>query len=590
MGTWACFQNVLRNEGPLGFYKGLIPQLVGQVPEKALRLFVVEQIRSLNPNPGDVSYPVELLSGLAAGTVQVLITNPAEIVKVRLQVQGAELAQRKAQAAVAGHEAAAVARAKGPVDILRELGVRGMYRGASACFLRDIPFSGIYFSSYAWLKENLRSGTEPLHSLELFACASAAGVAAASVTTPADVLKTRMQVEAKRGEGYKGLTDCFLKVTKSEGYSALFKGVVPRVLRSSPQYGVMLLSYELLQRMFEGEINTSISMEGLDDRKWVKMLLLEDKLGVLLENSWEAPSSFTKFNGGFKHISVGGGRSIWAISIDEDIYAWNGNSWQQTPGAKLRQLSAAEDGSVWGVNQEGQAYRWNVDLKTWQHVPCEWPLVHLAVGNEREVWGVINNNGEIDPRSRSNVVHWDGKNWVISGNEVMKLVSCGADGTLWGINQERFTFRFKKDTQEWVQMPGSFKQVSVGSARHVWGVDSKDTIYKWKSGRWQRVTASATPQHISVASDGSIVTVDKKDGQVNEISIHRPENGPENNDSTSGSRNINTTLMIPKSSHSLSSASSSATSSVRPSSMNEPVGSWPPVLYPPSEEKEVTIR
>ncbi len=41
----------------------------------------------------DVSYPIELLSGLTAGTVQVLITNPAEIVKVRLQVQGQEIAK-----------------------------------------------------------------------------------------------------------------------------------------------------------------------------------------------------------------------------------------------------------------------------------------------------------------------------------------------------------------------------------------------------------------------------------------------------------------------------------------------------------------
>src|SRR5689334_16562946 len=105
------------------------------------------------------------------------------------------------------------------MQIMKELGLKGLYRGSSACFLRDIPFSGIYFSSYAWLKELTRRGDEPLHSGELLVCASlagttslfqkksrcsptlSAGVAAASVTTPADVLKTRMQVEAKKGEG-----------------------------------------------------------------------------------------------------------------------------------------------------------------------------------------------------------------------------------------------------------------------------------------------------------------------------------------------------------------------------------------------------
>ncbi len=41
----------------------------------------------------------------------------------------------------------------------------------------------------------------------------------------------------------------------------------------------------------------------------------------------------------------------------------------------------------------------------------------------------------------------------------MKLVSCGADGTLWAINCERFTFRLDRESLKWEQMPGSFKQV-----------------------------------------------------------------------------------------------------------------------------------
>jgi hypothetical protein len=41
----------------------------------------------------------------------------------------------------------------------------------------------------------------------------------------------------------------------------------------------------------------------------------------------------------------------------------------------------------------------------------------------------------------------------------MKPVSCGADGTLWAINCERFTFRLDRESLKWEQMPGSFKQV-----------------------------------------------------------------------------------------------------------------------------------
>lgn len=73
--------------------------------------------------------PLEILAGGSAGGAQVLFTNPLEIIKIRLQVQGQ----------VALHTGAAP---KSAVQIIRELGFSGLYKGAGACLLRDIPFSG----------------------------------------------------------------------------------------------------------------------------------------------------------------------------------------------------------------------------------------------------------------------------------------------------------------------------------------------------------------------------------------------------------------------------------------------------------------
>lgn len=36
--------------------------------------------------------------------------------------------------------------------VLKELGFMGLYRGARACLLRDVPFSAIYFPTYAHMK------------------------------------------------------------------------------------------------------------------------------------------------------------------------------------------------------------------------------------------------------------------------------------------------------------------------------------------------------------------------------------------------------------------------------------------------------
>lgn len=67
--------------------------------------------------------------------------------------------------------------------------------------------------------------------------------------TPADVIKTRLQVQARKGEQtYTGIRDAFVKILKEEGPAAFYKGGVARVLRSSPQFGVTLAVYEFLQK------------------------------------------------------------------------------------------------------------------------------------------------------------------------------------------------------------------------------------------------------------------------------------------------------------------------------------------------------
>ena len=61
----------------------------------------------------------------------------------------------------------------------------------------------------------------------------------AYLTTPFDCVKTRLQAERRAGQThYKGLIDALITIPKEEGFKALFKGGIARVIRSSPQFGV----------------------------------------------------------------------------------------------------------------------------------------------------------------------------------------------------------------------------------------------------------------------------------------------------------------------------------------------------------------
>ncbi|XP_029385622.1 calcium-binding mitochondrial carrier protein Aralar1 isoform X3 [Echeneis naucrates] len=232
--SFDCAKKVLRYEGFFGFYRGLLPQLIGVAPEKAIKLTVNDFIRDKFTTEDDtIPLPAEILAGGCAGGSQVIFTNPLEIVKIRLQVAGEITTGPRVSA----------------LSVVRDLGFFGLYKGAKACFLRDIPFSAIYFPVYAHTKGKLADEEGRLGALQLLTAGAIAGVPAASLVTPADVIKTRLQVAARAGQTtYSGVIDCFRKILKEEGFRAFWKGAGARVFRSSPQFGVTLVTYELLQR------------------------------------------------------------------------------------------------------------------------------------------------------------------------------------------------------------------------------------------------------------------------------------------------------------------------------------------------------
>uniref|UniRef100_A0A8C8KB50 EF-hand domain-containing protein n=1 Tax=Oncorhynchus tshawytscha TaxID=74940 RepID=A0A8C8KB50_ONCTS len=222
--SFDCAKKVLVNVAPCALSDSL---LVLQMNDFVRDKFTTE----------DNTIPLfaEVLAGATAGGSQVIFTNPLEIVKIRLQVAGEITTSRRV----------------GALTVVRDLGLFGLYKGAKACFLRDIPFSAIYFPVYAHTKAEFADEQGRIGPLQLLTAGAIAGIPAASLVTPADVVKTRLQVAARAGQTtYNGVIDCFGKIIAEEGFRALWKGAGARVCRSSPQFGVTLVTYELLQRWF----------------------------------------------------------------------------------------------------------------------------------------------------------------------------------------------------------------------------------------------------------------------------------------------------------------------------------------------------
>ncbi len=251
-----CLQKVIRYEGIQGLYRGLLPPLLAAGPEKFVKFTLNDMIRAAlsKEEDGSVSssthWLTEIISGGCAGACQLLVTNPLEIVKIRMQMQG---------------ETSKVFKDKGfkvPkglglhymsfTEIIREMGTTGLYKGAAACLMRDIPFGAIYFPAYAACMNYFvnREGSVGASSSHILLSGTLAAVPASLLTNPMDLVKTRIQVASRPGEEvYTGIGDCIRKIHQTEGPAAFFKGSFPRVARIAPQFGLSLFAYEKVSQL-----------------------------------------------------------------------------------------------------------------------------------------------------------------------------------------------------------------------------------------------------------------------------------------------------------------------------------------------------
>lgn len=243
-GGLDCTRQLLVNEGPLGLYEGLPVQLGGVAPQECVKLVVNDGVRGLwlgTPIP----LAGEVLAGVAAGLCQVAVTNPLEAVKVRLQLAG-------------GCASAS--------EVVAELGLGGLYRGAAACAARDASFSAITFPIYAHAKEwvaelGLTGGAA------LLLAGVAAAAPAAYFATPADVVKTRQQqgcglvVVGPVDEGCDtAIAPCdpeaaalgdetvgsvAASVYAEAGASGFFAGGFERAVQHGPQMAVTLAAFDV---------------------------------------------------------------------------------------------------------------------------------------------------------------------------------------------------------------------------------------------------------------------------------------------------------------------------------------------------------
>jgi len=156
-------------------------------------------------------------------------SHPLDLIKVRMQIQG------EAAAGAAG------GTKLGPVGmgshILKTQGAPGLFKGLSASLLRQGVYSGTRFGAYDVIKAQLGATKEkPLPVYLKVPAAMSAGAIGAFVGNPADLAMVRMQADAradpKDRRNYKNVFDALLRITREEGFTAMWTGVRATINRA----------------------------------------------------------------------------------------------------------------------------------------------------------------------------------------------------------------------------------------------------------------------------------------------------------------------------------------------------------------------
>ena len=238
-GFFDACQTMLRSEGIGAFYKGAA--LNAAFTPLARGLFVLGMDTS-KQHVGEGTTARDFAAGTAGQLVASLAYVPRDVIVERCAIDG-QLAKQVGSSSSSSTVLGTIMRAEG---------LLGFYRAYVPHQFLWIPCNGLMLAFVGKGKDlgvaaGMQTSTVSFGVLNTLSSASAA----AWLTTPIDVIKTRLQIAGANPElfSYNGPLDCVTKTVRAEGVSALFAGASGRVLYLGPAMALFFPIYDALKKL-----------------------------------------------------------------------------------------------------------------------------------------------------------------------------------------------------------------------------------------------------------------------------------------------------------------------------------------------------
>lgn len=184
---------------------------------------------------------LSILTGASAGATEAFVVVPFELIKIRLQ------------------DRASAGRYNGMVDCVvktvKAEGPLALYNGLESTLWRHILWNAGYFGVIFQVRQLMPKAVDKSQQIRNDIIAGATGGTVGTIlNTPMDVVKSRIQNSPKVAghiPKYNWAWPAVGTVMKEEGFSALYKGFLPKVLRLGPGGGILLVVFTGVMDFFK---------------------------------------------------------------------------------------------------------------------------------------------------------------------------------------------------------------------------------------------------------------------------------------------------------------------------------------------------
>jgi hypothetical protein len=173
-------------------------------------------------------------NGGIACVIASIVTHPIDTVKVRLQLRG--------------EWGKAVVKESIVLQMIRNEGLHGFFRGLSASMLREASYSTIRMGFYDPFKKLFGVDEDKKPKLwKKILAGGCSGLIGSAVATPTDLIKVRFQASAIGGNA--SLWGTAKSIYNSSGIRGLYRGIVPTTQRAIVLTASQLSSYDESKRI-----------------------------------------------------------------------------------------------------------------------------------------------------------------------------------------------------------------------------------------------------------------------------------------------------------------------------------------------------